>query len=533
MNGNGNSYSSETAWTASTGWVADGRGNAALSTPIPSYQTGIDMAAVGGSKLYRNSPDVSLPADWVYVVFPGGTGPVSGTSCSSPMWAGFMALVNQQNQTKGLAPVGFANPVLYAMSGVPATYANSFTDILADQTTGSDGITYKAFPGYDLTTGLGSPKCGLVKQLASSSPAPNLGVGVGTEHACAIRSNGSVSCWGSDDFGQIGNPAAANSQLTPIPLVGLPNRSRATALAAGGEHSCALLSDKTVWCWGSNSNGQLGSSTAADPSTATKVGSLSGITAISAGSFHTCAILADKTVQCWGENANGQLGNNSTVDSALPVPVSGLTGVTSIAAGEFFNCAVSGADAHVSCWGLKFDVGNANPNDFQLTPAPVTLSSGAALSGVTGVAAGANHACALMQDSSVQCWGDNFWGEIGNLSDSNFIQFPVAVDSSCLSSSPMTGVAKLALGWTHSCAVFTDGTASCWGSDINGELGDGKNVSRKCAEPVSDLTGLTAISATNGMTCGLSPTGVSCWGQGILGDGGATGGDVPSTVHFF
>ena len=131
MNGNGNSYSSETAWTSSTGWVADGAGNAALSTPIPSYQTGIDMAAVGGSKLYRNSPDVSLPADQVYVVFPGGTGPIGGTSCASPMWAGFMALVNQQNQTKGLAPVGFANPVLYAMSGVPATYANSFTDILS------------------------------------------------------------------------------------------------------------------------------------------------------------------------------------------------------------------------------------------------------------------------------------------------------------------------------------------------------------------------------------------------------------------
>ena len=86
-------------------------------------------------------------------------------------------------------------------------------------------------------------------------------------------------------------------------------------------------------------------------------------------------------MQCWGENANGQLGNNSTVDSPLPVPVSGLTGVTSIAAGEFFNCAVSGADAHVSCWGLKFDVGNANPNDFQLTPTPVTLASGAALAG--------------------------------------------------------------------------------------------------------------------------------------------------------
>ncbi len=531
MNGNGNSYSSETAWGSSTGWIADGAGNAALSTPIPSYQTGIDMTAVGGSNLYRNAPDVSLPADHVYVVFPGGTGPIGGTSCASPMWAGFMALVNQQNQTNGLGPVGFANPVLYAMSGVPATYANDFNDILSDQTTGTAGITYKAFPGYDLTTGLGSPKCGMVKQLSSSSPAPNLGVGVGTEHACAIRSNHSVSCWGNNDFGQIGNTKATNPQLTPIAVSGLPRR--VSALAAGGAHTCALLSDKTVWCWGSNGNGQLGTAGAASPSLATQIKSLSGVTAIASGSSHSCAILGDQTVQCWGENANGQLGNNSTMDSPSPVPVTGLTGVTSIAAGEFFNCAVSGADAHVSCWGLKFDVGNANPSDFQLTPTPVTLSSGAALSGVTAVAAGADHACALMQDSSVQCWGDNFYGEIGNLSDSPLIQFPTAVNSSCLSSTPMTGVARLALGWTHSCAVFTDGTASCWGSDTGGELGDGMTVSRECAEPVSSLTGLTAIAATNSMSCALSPTGVSCWGDGILGDGSFTGRDIPSTVRFF
>jgi alpha-tubulin suppressor-like RCC1 family protein len=542
MNGSGASYASETLWAGSSGWIADGLVGATPvpATPIPFYQTGINMVAVGGSNTVRNSPDIALVADDVELAEAGGIGAASGTSIASPLWAGFMALINQQNQTNGLGSVGLANLVLYGLSGVQADYARNFNDILptpagSGLATTTNGIHggFAAFAGYDLATGLGSPKCAMVKQLSSSSPAPNLGVSVGVEHACAIRSNGGVSCWGNDDFGQIGNPAATNAQLTPIPIVGLPNRSRATALAAGGSHTCALLSDKTVWCWGSNGNGELGTPGAANPSTATKVASLSGVTAVASGSGHSCAILSDKTVQCWGENANGQLGNNSTTDSPSPVVVSGLTGVTSIAAGEFFNCVVAGNDAHVECWGLKFDLGNADPSDFQLTSTPVKLASGANLAGVTAVAAGADYACALMQDSSMQCWGDNSDGELGNQSTVNLFAFPGPVDASCASTSPLTGVAKMALGWEHACALLTDGTVTCWGVNSGGELGDGTTTPRRCAAPVSSLTGQTNISANAFVTCALNPFGISCWGDGFLGNGGTTGQNVPATVRFF
>jgi alpha-tubulin suppressor-like RCC1 family protein len=502
-------------------------------TPIPSYQQGIDMTALdrGGSNVYRNVPDVAMVADRVEYILFGAPGGVAGISVSAPLWAGFMALVNQQNAANGLGPVGFVNPVLYAIAetsgaaGASDVYKKTFTDIQ-----GPGNADHTATAGYDLVTGLGSPKCELINQLTSSSPAPNWYVAVGTSHACAVRGDSSWSCWGDNSFGQIGNPAASSPQLTPLPVTGLPGGEWTVAsMAAGGSHTCvALQAPRNVYCWGANGNGQLGIGSASGPSPTVNVPAFSGALALAAGGSHTCALMPDHSVACTGFNGSGQLGTGDTVDRATPEPVNGLADVSGIAAGQWFTCAIVGGDSHVECWGNKLGHGNVYPDDFQLTPAPV-----ADLSGVASLAAGSAHVCALMQDTSVRCWGLNNYGELGDGTTNGSLEVPTAVVQSCSGTTdPLTNVRQVAVGWSHSCALMLDGTVQCWGRNDLGELGDGTDVfSRSCPAPVQFLTDVTALSTMALSTCSLAPKGISCWG--VLAGSGGDMHKVPSTVHFF
>ncbi len=165
MNGRGASYASETVWNwgNSIGPAADGIGSSggiSAFYSIPSYQTNINMVARGGSATKRNIPDVAMTGDNVLVIADGGVGSIAGgTSVAAPLWAGFTALVNQQGALNGSSPVGFINPALYAIATNAATYAASFHDITTGDNTWSKSPTqFKAFAGYDLCTGLGTPR---------------------------------------------------------------------------------------------------------------------------------------------------------------------------------------------------------------------------------------------------------------------------------------------------------------------------------------------------------------------------------------
>jgi subtilase family serine protease len=167
MNGNGASYGTEPAWPGSSGGVL-------ANIPIPPYQVGLATAANGGSAIFRNMPDVAADAVNVSIVYNGAPFLTGGTSASAPLWAGFMALVNQQLAASGKPSIAPLNPALYAAA--QATYSTAFNDI----TISSNGL-FNATPGYDLVTGLGSPQCGLIAALASITPP--LGCVVGS--SCA------------------------------------------------------------------------------------------------------------------------------------------------------------------------------------------------------------------------------------------------------------------------------------------------------------------------------------------------------------
>ena len=159
-----------------------------------------------------------------------------------------------------------------------------------------------------------------------------LAISAGGSHTCALSSTGTVKCWGYNGGGQLGNGTTANSS-TPVQVkdvAGTSTLSNVTQVSAGGSHSCALLSGGMVECWGYNDDGELGDGTTADSSTPVQVkgvggtGTLSNVTQISAGSYHTCVLLTDNTVECWGYNYYGQLGNGEIGYRATPAGVIGL-----------------------------------------------------------------------------------------------------------------------------------------------------------------------------------------------------------------
>ena len=289
----------------------------------------------------------------------------------------------------------------------------------------------------------------------------------------------------------------------------------ATSVSAGNNYTCALTAPGGVKCWGDNFEGSLGDGTTTNRSAPVDVvGLTSGVGDISTRWFHACAVTTSGGLKCWGFNAYGQIGNGTTTDSATPLDVTGLTsGVSAVAIGFGHTCAVTTAGG-LKCWGRN-DWGQLGDGTFtpRLTPADVSGLT----SGVVGVIAGFAHTCALTTAGGLKCWGRNIDGQIG---DGTTVTRPTAVDVTGLTS----GVAGVATGNAHTCALTTIGGLKCWGSNNRGQLGDGTTVMRTTPVNVTGLTsGVATVSALFEHTCALTSVGgVKCWGRnshGQIGDG--------------
>jgi alpha-tubulin suppressor-like RCC1 family protein len=294
-------------------------------------------------------------------------------------------------------------------------------------------------------------------------------VATGNAHTCALTTGGGVKCWGDDSYGQLGRSVGVPGySATPLDVPGLA--SGVTAISAGDFHTCALTTAGTVTCWGLDDIGELGdgSINSAPFMPHDVVGLLPPVTAISAGGYHTCALNNRGDVRCWGQNTDGQLGNYSYNNANFAIDVAGLSyGVTAISAGAHHTCAVT-TSGGVKCWGsnAQGQLGNNTTTNTNLPVDVVGLNAT-----VTAVSAGGfnsrGHTCALTSGGAIKCWGSNTSGELGNgtTTDSHT---PVNV------SGITSGATALSAGGTFTCAVVptNQGTVECWGSGTNGKLGD-------------------------------------------------------------
>lgn len=402
-------------------------------------------------------------------------------------------------------------------------------------------------------------------------------VSSGSNHTCALLSDGTVNCWGLNSLGQLGD-GTTTQRVDPVQVL---NLNKVTAIATGGYYTCALINNSgatSVWCWGHNNFGQLGNGNITNSSSPVQVlvssgVPLTGVKAISTGGYHTCAVLDNNTIKCWGKDMQGQLGNG-TMDSnphSYPIQVPSFTDVKSISTGMNHTCAVKNNNT-AYCWGVggSQQLGNGYNAD-KSTPQQVKKSSinsnqacqnsANYLEEVESIDAGTSHTCAVVNSGgskTAYCWGLNSKGPIGD-GNSGAASYTMCATQQVLTSAGgpvLSGVESITVGGGnnadtgpgHTCAVVNSGgsrTVWCWGSNSYGQLGNGATDTNAHPYPIqvltsaggSALTDAESISISAGYifyNCArLSNNTIWCWGYnsyGQLGNGGISDSNKPLPV---
>lgn len=290
----------------------------------------------------------------------------------------------------------------------------------------------------------------------------------GDIHSCALTNVGAVTCWGNSGSGQVGNGSFADSNKVPVPVTGLS--SDVVLLSAGYFHNCAKRSAGYVYCWGNNSKGQLGIGSTVNQATPAYLSDLGTVTTrLASGGMHSCVVITDRRVKCWGNNDYGQLGDGSTANKSTSVSVPNLNGVDSLSLGQSHSCALT-TTGGVKCWGQDVHGNLGDDAGFVSKSVPVDVAGLSA--GVTSLAAGGAHTCAVAF-GTLKCWGYDYHGQLGDDEPNYSKATPTPV--LCMDS----GVSEVSAGYQHTCAKMASGLMKCWGNNQNGQLGDGTTTIRR------------------------------------------------------
>ncbi len=325
-----------------------------------------------------------------------------------------------------------------------------------------------------------------------------LGFSTTYAHTCAVREGG-VRCWGWNWQGALGVPDLGDYSATPVTVQGLND---VVEIAAGGDHTCALRSDGTIACWGSNSDGQLGQGPGGPWTSEVPipVPDLTGMRGVCSGYRFSCATKGDRSVVCWGDNSGMKLGFDAAAGSSVPIAVPDIADVELLACGVVRACVIH-TDRTVSCWGHS--------------RAPAVVSG---VTNAVSLALGESHACALRANGTVACWGSNEYGQLGRPSPTS--------SSSALVVPDLDDVVAIGAGYYHTCAVRSGGDVLCWGRNEHGALGTGDASAGVSITPlpVATLTDALVVAGGHHFSCARrAGERVSCWGRNNSGElGGGT-----------
>ena len=424
-------------------------------------------------------------------------------------------------------------------------------------TDGTNGYELWALDPANIT-GLSSGS-GSGSSSSSSFAYANDKVSAALFHTCAIVENGDVKCWGRDDInGQLGDGGSNTNINAPSSTpIDLGTGRTAVAISAGASHSCAILDTRDVKCWGSNYYGQLGdggyNNTNAPSSTAIDLGVGRTAVAISTGYSHTCALLDNADLKCWGYSFSGQLGigilgaygthSQYNISSPPSTPINLGAGRTAVAvsAGHHHTCAILD-NGDLKCWGNDGDpsgggqLGDGGGIAWTHTPPSTPIDLGVGRTAIA-VSAGEDHTCAILDNGDLKCWGSDEYGQLGNgpsITGNQYSPPSTPIDLG----SGRTAVAVSA-GWSFTCAILDNGDMKCWGWDNGqGRLGIGSLPGNQWIEapqstPIDLGTNRTAVASSSSgrHTCAILDNGdMKCWGFGQFGQLGTGTFNLPGLV---
>jgi alpha-tubulin suppressor-like RCC1 family protein len=364
---------------------------------------------------------------------------------------------------------------------------------------------------------------------ASANNVVTTAISNGGQTTCAIRTGGAAYCWGDNTYGQLGN-GTTTSQNAPTPVTGgydwaSISTSDATIISSTAT-TCGITTANAAYCWGDNSNGEVGDGSTSHRLTPTPVSGSYTWASISVGAQDVCGVTTSGAGYCWGYNTDGENGNGSTAQHTSPVPVSGGYTWASISVGTFMACGVTTANAGY-CWGYNSSgqLGNGGTSS---SSTPTAISGGYSWSAIS---AGQTDTCGVTTSGVGYCWGANTVGEDGNGSSSQQ-NSPALVGGSHTWSQIQSGSAT-------TCGVTTSNVGYCWGWNNSGQVGDNSTSTR--SSPVAVYGNLSIVSLTvshdtssDATSCALTTGGIAyCWGynnNGQVGDRTTTQRTIPYSV---
>ena len=374
----------------------------------------------------------------------------------------------------------------------------------------------------------------------AEAPTPDTYTSVlatGNSHSCAILENGSAMCWGLDNYGQLGDGGDATNLIKPTTFVSIDGGQTVAQIYARQLRTCIILDDNSASCWGFNEDGQAGddsTNTYKSPSVKVEFPQGKGVKSMGMGLKHTCAILEDDTLMCWGLDSYGALGNGNsdTSDKYTPQTITTPSDrkVVKVEPGATHTCILLD-DGGVMCWGRDNvgQLGNGDTSDTIHAPSSnVELPEGRA---ATDLSVGDHHSCALLDNGSITCWGLNNYGQLGENTTTNR---HIPVYAHLPTGSPAVSVS---VGPHSSCAILENSSVYCWGHNNYGRLGIGVTGGYyQLPMFVEGARNVVDLSLDYDHTCALSENGsISCWGRskyGPLGIGPSGDINTPQPVDY-